>query len=224
MTRWRGTGVSRGGDVSVKARPRRPAWPRGLGLGLWLGLVMGLADAAAAGPSFDCKAVPAGSIAAQVCADAALARLDRQLAEVYAAARRVAARQKPPPPLAAEQRGWVKGRDDCWKAADRRDCIDGGYRSRIAELQARYRLLTVQGPVRLVCDGDPANELVVSRFATDPPSLIAERGDSSSWMLQQASGGGTRYVGRNETIDDQAGVLTVVWGYQARPMVCKAAG
>ncbi len=85
----------------------------------------GVAQGAAPGPSFDCRKVPAQSIAAQVCADPALVQLDRRLAEVYAAARPVAARMKPPPPLVAEQRGWVKGRDDCWKAADQRICIEG---------------------------------------------------------------------------------------------------
>lgn len=184
----------------------------------------GVAQAAAPGPSFDCRKVPAQSIAAQVCADPALVHLDRRLAEVYAAARPVAARMKPPPPLVAEQRGWVKGRDDCWKAADQRACIEGEYKRRTAELQARYRLLPAQGPVRLACDGDPRNEVVVSHFATDPPSLIAERGDLTSWMLLQPSAGPRHFVGRNETIDEQGGVLTVVWGYQAKPMVCKAAG
>jgi len=184
------------------------------------------ADAAAApGPSFDCRKVPAGSIAEQVCADPALVQRDRKLTEVYAAARKVAARMKPPPPLVAEQRGWVKGRDDCWKATDRRACIDDAYRRRTAELQARYRLLPTQGPVRLVCDGDPRSEVGVSRFATDPPSLMAERGDETSWLLQQPElvAGATRFVGRNETIDEQGGTMTVVWGYQARPMACKPA-
>lgn len=179
--------------------------------------------AGATGPSFDCRKAPAGSIAAQVCEDPALVQRDRQLADVYAAARTVAARMKPPPPLVAEQRGWVKGRDDCWKATDRRVCIDDAYRRRTAELQARYRLLPAQGPVRLVCDGDARNEVLVSRFATDPPSLMAERGDQTSWLLQQPEpvAGATRFVGRNETIDEQGGTMTVVWGYQARPMTCK---
>jgi len=39
--------------------------------------------------------------------------------------------------LKAEQRGWVKGRDDCWKRSDVRGCVAGEYRSRIAELKDR---------------------------------------------------------------------------------------
>lgn len=179
---------------------------------------------AADGPSFDCKKVERGSIAALVCGDAGLAQLDRKLTEVYGAARKVAAKMKPPYPLVAEQRGWVKGRDDCWKSEDKRGCVEGEYKRRTAELQARYRLLAPRGPVRMACDGDARNEVVVSYFATDPPSLIAERGDQTSWMLQETKDGATRYVGRNETLQEQGGVSTVVWGYQAKPMSCKPGG
>lgn len=177
---------------------------------------------AAAGPSFDCRKVEAGSMAATVCADPGLAALDRQLAQVFAAARPLAARTRPPHPLAAEQRGWIKGRDDCWKDAEPRSCIEREYKRRIAELQARYRLLPARGPVRLACDGDPRNEVLVNYFATDPPSLIAERGDESSWMLQEPAASGTRYVGRNETLTEHQGLVTVVWGDQARPLSCRA--
>lgn len=63
-----------------------------------------------------------------------------------------------PPVLKAEQRGWVKGRNDCWKSADKRKCVDQSYRRRIAELQARYRLVSANGPFWYSCDGDPRNE------------------------------------------------------------------
>ncbi len=178
---------------------------------------------AADGPAFDCRKVEAGSMAAQVCADPALAALDRQLSQVFAAARALAAKTRPPYPLAAEQRGWIKGRDDCWKEPDRRACIEREYKRRTAELQARYRLLPARGPVRLVCDGDARNEVLVNYFATDPPSLIAERGDQSAWMLQEHSASGTRYVGRNETLAEHQGTVSVVWGYQAKPLSCKPA-
>lgn len=173
-------------------------------------------------PSFDCRRVATPSIAAQVCNDPRLARLDRQLAQVYAAARRVAAKAKPPPPLAAEQRGWVRWRDDCWKETGREAaCIEERYKQRTAELQARYRLLPGRGPDRLVCGGDPANELVVTWFNTDPPSLVAERGDQTSLMLWQTEDGMQRYVGRNERIDGQpGGELLLQWGYQAPTLHC----
>ena len=124
----------------------------------------------AAKPSFDCAKARPGSSEALICADPALAALDRQLADVYAAARKKAANEKPPV-LQAEQRGWVKGRDDCWKAQQggQAACIRGAYVDRIVELQARYRLVAADGPAFLACDGDPRNEVVITRFRTSRP-------------------------------------------------------
>jgi uncharacterized protein len=177
----------------------------------------------AAKPSFDCAKARPGSSEALICADPALAGLDRQLADVYAAARKKAANEKPPV-LQAEQRGWVKGRDDCWKAQQggQAACIRGAYVDRIVELQARYRLVAAEGPAFLACDGDPRNEVVITRFRTEPPSLIAERGDQSSLMVRQ-SGEGERYQGRNETLVQQGAESLVTWGYQAPVMRCRAA-
>jgi uncharacterized protein len=176
-------------------------------------------SAPARGPSFDCARVAAGSIEAMVCSDGELSALDRKLASVYAAAARKAANEHPPV-LKAEQRGWIKGRDDCWKSDDKRTCVRDEYRLRIAELQARYRLVTSRGPFRFVCDGNPVNEVITTFFETDPGALIAERGDSVSLMYQQPSASGTRYQGRNETFWEHQGVATITWGYGAPEMHC----
>ena len=178
--------------------------------------------ARADGPSFDCAKVEAGSIAETVCKDPKLAALDRKLADVYAAAAKKAANEHPPV-LKAEQRGWIKGRDDCWKADDKRQCVEDVYRRRIAELQARYRLLPPTGPVRFTCDGDPRNELVATFFATEPPTLVAERGDEVSLMYLAPSGSGAKYEGRNETFWEHGGEATVTWGFEAKPMRCTKA-
>lgn len=171
-----------------------------------------------------CAARPApGSIPAMVCADPELAALDRQLNQVYAAASR-RANNEHPPRLKAEQRGWIKGRDDCWKAVDdRRACVRGNYVQRIVELQARYRLVDMKGPLRWQCDGNPAKELVVHFFATEPPSLIAELGDQSSLMTQQPAASGIHYLGRNEEYREHQGEAMVRWGYGAQPMRCTLA-
>lgn len=171
------------------------------------------------GPAFSCRAVQPGSIPDLVCADTALGALDRRLAAVFAQARRRATREHPPV-LQAEQRGWVKGRDDCWKAQDRRACVADTYVTRIAELQARYRLVAHRGPFRFVCGDTPADEVLVTHFRTDPPTLIAERGDASSLMFLQPAASGSRYAGRNESFWEHHGEATVVWGYGAPEMRC----
>lgn len=171
-------------------------------------------------PSFDCDLKTLGSIETLVCNDPELASLDVQLAGIFAAASDKAV-NKQPPLLAAEQRGWIKGRNACWKAADPRECAIGTYRRRIAELQASYRLVNAAGPVRLVCDGNPANEIVVTYFETDLPTLIAERGDSVSLMYGKPVASGTWYVGRNESIREHQGKIVVVWGFGADELRCE---
>jgi uncharacterized protein len=135
----------------------------------------GIDKAAAAGPSFDCNKA-AGMIEKLICGDDGLAALDRKLAEVYANASKKAVNEHPPI-LKAEQRGWIKGRNDCWKSKDARNCTEIFNRERIAELQARYRLVPENGPFSFICDGNPRNEVIVTFFRTDPPTLIAESGD-----------------------------------------------
>jgi uncharacterized protein len=169
-------------------------------------------------PSFDCDKTE-GSIEELICQDEKLAELDRKLAEVYTAAARKATNEHPPF-LKTEQRGWIKGRNECWKSDDPRACTETEYRHRIAELQARYRLVPEKGPFWFVCDGDPRNEVVVTFFETDPPTLIAERGDGVSFMIQQPSGSGAKYQGRNETFWEHQGEATIVWGYDAPEMRC----
>jgi uncharacterized protein len=177
------------------------------------------------GPSFDCGKVEAGSIESLVCSDAGLSALDRQLAQVYAEATKKAVNEHPPV-LKTEQRGWIKGRDDCWKSDDQRACVETEYRQRIAELQARYRLVPAAGPYTFVCgtattDAPAGSEVVVTYFRTDPPTLIAERGDSVSLMYIQPSASGARYAGRNESFWEHHGEATITWGYGAPPMRCK---
>ena len=183
-------------------------------------LMLTAGPALAESPSFDCGKAAAGSIEALICHNDALAKLDRTLAGVYAAALKKAANERPPV-LKAEQRGWIKGRNECWKSDDKARCVADAYKRRIAELQARYRLVPGRGPFEFACDGSPANRIVVTYFATDPPTLIAERGDSVSLMYLARSGSGARYAGRNESFWEHQGEARVTWGHGAPEMLCK---
>ena len=172
----------------------------------------------AAEPAFDCTKAD-GTIEELICQDEKLAELDRKLAEVYTAAARKATNEHPPV-LKAEQRGWIKGRNDCWKSDDPRACAESLYQTRIVELQARYRLVPENGPFWFACDGDPKNEVTVTFFETEPPSLIAERGDQVSLMVRQPSGSGAKYQGGNESFWEHQDEATIVWGYGAPEMRC----
>ncbi|HEX9189880.1 MAG TPA: MliC family protein [Vicinamibacteria bacterium] len=164
--------------------------------------------AQAKGPAFDCGKAE-GEVELLICRDEGLAALDRALDEVYKAA--VAkARDDVPQFLRTEQRGWVKGRNECWKGKDGtgltatgqaatnvRECVEGSYRIRISELQATMRLVPAKGPVFFACEGNPANEVVATFFETDPPTARLERGDKTvtAWLVP--AGSGSKYEGQN---------------------------
>jgi uncharacterized protein len=187
---------------------------------LALGPGSGPCAAAEPGPSYACDAVEAGSIEGMICQDAGLSALDRLLTAVYGKACAKAGTEHPPV-LRAEQRGWIKGRNDCWKSENKRACVENAYQTRIVELQARYQLVPHTGPVVYICNQEPANQVVVTYFKTDPPTLIAERGDSVSLMYLQPAASGAKYQGRNEIFWEHQGEALVSWGHDSPNMNCK---
>jgi uncharacterized protein len=171
----------------------------------------------AEGPTFKCGKVQT-AVEKLVCSDAALASLDRKLDVVYRSAQ---ARAQGPlsRQLREEQRGWAKGRDDCWKANGRetwitatwtvntvRGCVDAQYRLRSAELQAVWRLLPPR-TVAYACQNEAANEVVVNFFDTEPATLRLERGDRSTtlWRVGDAAAG--TYEGQNVSVVHQGDEL-----------------
>ncbi|MGB6188236.1 MAG: hypothetical protein WBF70_06640, partial [Aeromonas molluscorum] len=49
------------------------------------------------------------------------------------------------------QRGWIKGRNECWKADDLRQCVLTNYQQRITELQIKGGQMMVPSPVIYQC-------------------------------------------------------------------------
>jgi uncharacterized protein len=174
----------------------------------------------AAGPSYNCDNAEANSIEELICKEDELSALDRKLSIIYAAASKKATNAHPPT-LKAEQRGWIKGRNECWKTDDKRACVRDTYQLRIAELQARYRLVQKNGPFRFVCGENAADEVIVTFFQTEPLTLIAERGDGVSLMYLQPSGSGAKYQGRNETFWELHGEALITWGFGTPQISCK---
>lgn len=62
--------------------------------------------------------------------------------------------------------------------------------------------------------------ILIVGFATDPPTLIAERGDQTSPMCAQPAASGAKYQGRNESFWEHQGEARVTWGYGAPEMRC----
>ncbi|NBC96514.1 MAG: DUF1311 domain-containing protein, partial [Deinococcus-Thermus bacterium] len=168
----------------------------------------------------------AGSAAEEaVCADETLAALDRRLAVVWrealAAARGVADADTAVPRLRAEQRGWIKGRDDCWKAQmGLAACVEAAYRDRVAELQAAWMLVAAAPPVFYRCDD--RSEVVVTVMASDTPTARLERGDTTVVAWRRPAADGVRYVGPfGLTFHAQDGDAEVAWDPYAPPLICR---
>lgn len=151
------------------------------------------------GPTFDCTAAEAEA-EKMVCDDSALAKLDRELGAIYDKAVAVvkgldAGAKEAVDELKAYQRGWIGGRNECWKADDKRACIVDAYRKREAELVAKYQLKEPMNVVTWTCDGNPANEVVTYFYDTPLPSVRIERGDTVDVATQVMSGSGAKYEG-----------------------------
>lgn len=151
------------------------------------------------GPSFDCAKAESDA-ERLVCEDDALAALDRLVAERYAAALAVvrgldSGAAEAEDELRAVQRGWIKGRDECWKAGDLRDCVEQAYLRREGELVARWMLDEPAGTAFWTCEGNPANEVVTMFFDTTLPSVRFERGDTIDTGSLTPTASGARYDG-----------------------------
>lgn len=90
---------------------------------------------AKSGPSFSCAAVRKGSMEELICQSETLSALDLKLTETY---KQALVKSNNNSTLKAEQRGWIKGRDDCWKADDKNTCLSDSYQQRMSELQSKY--------------------------------------------------------------------------------------
>ncbi|MBD9434600.1 MliC family protein [Pseudoxanthomonas sp. PXM03] len=134
-------------------------------------------------PSFDCA--KAGSEAEKlVCTDAELAALDRQLAARYAEAKDIDP---------AVQRGWVKGRDECWKADDARLCVLESYRTRLVELAIQAPGLVVPKAVEYRCDDNSKPFTMTFYNDLDPPAAVMTWGNDQAIVFPQPAASGAKY-------------------------------
>lgn len=155
----------------------------------------------AEGPAFNC-AKASGTVETLICGNSELAALDRKLDTVFKAAAETVEgfggrteRDSELRNLKAYQRGWIKGRNECWKAGDVAQCTRDQYRTRITELQAQYGLVEGGAPVFFTCNGNPADEIAATFFPAELPAVRLERGDRTVIAIAAVSASGNRYEG-----------------------------
>lgn len=161
-------------------------------------------------PAFDCARAE-GQVQQLVCSDDELAGLDRELATVY----QTALETLPPddvPQTKAQQRGWIKGRDDCWKADDVSQCVAGAYRMRIVELQIVSGQLSAPTTVSLTC-GDGAQLPFFAAFYNDtsPPAVVLTKGPDQVIAFIARSGSGARYTSDGVEYWEHQGRASIDW-------------
>ncbi|RZT36370.1 MliC family protein [Cupriavidus agavae] len=158
------------------------------------------APANTATPSFDCRKAEA-EIEQMVCKDTTLARLDRETTRLYGLAldaRSLPKAQKKQ--LIAGQRGWIRGRNDCAKADDARDCTVSTYLERIFALRHGYAGARRQddkgisrGPFNIRCAGVDA--VIAGTFVqTDPGYAYLRWLDQQLVLPQTPAASGARYA------------------------------
>ena len=164
------------------------------------GLALAGGPALALEPSFDCTRAESGAEEA-VCASDALASLDLELARLYElAAGGPHMTAEALAELKATQRGWIKGRDDCWKADDGIEaCVARDYALRIAELRtghadARAGEGASTGPVAILCEGfeDGISATFVNTAA---PMVALIWGTDAVAVPQVEAASGAKYAG-----------------------------
>lgn len=166
---------------------------------LFLAAVMPAAAIAQDGPTFDCsKATHEAEIA--ICEDPGLAALDRMLADRYAEALDAATSldagaDDAVAELKAYQRGWIGGRDECWKTDDLNGCIHDAYLQRDAELVAQWMLMKPTQVSTWMCGDDGRMEVVTYFFDTGLPSVRFEIGDTIDVGTLSRTASGAKYDG-----------------------------
>ncbi|AJR09161.1 DUF1311 domain-containing protein [Photobacterium gaetbulicola] len=175
-----------------------------------LGAIFLLAgNSLASEPAFDCSKAE-GEVETLICQVAELAVLDQKMQQVF---------DKAMVQLPAEevkrqkemQRGWIKGRNECWKANDVRDCTEFAYTSRIVELQVISGQLEVPPIVSLDCGDNSQPFTAVFYNQTEPASLVLTRGDDQVIALAQPMASGIKYLGQNVEYSEHQGEIAISW-------------
>lgn len=151
-------------------------------------------------PGFDCAKATAAA-AHIVCADPALAHLDRTMSELYAA-------QATLPHAPQRQSTWLGRRDACGSDPDPKSCLSIAYRQRIVELKITADQLPVFASIAYLCAAEP---LEAAYYRSDPPAvLVSFRGESIVAFVAE-SGSGARYITEGVEIWEHQGLAHLAW-------------
>lgn len=170
----------------------------------------------AVAPSFDCSKSP-GEFEQMVCKDPALAALDVQLADTF---RQALAKAADKDTLQATQRGWIKGRDDCWKADDKPTCVREAYIVRIVDLRIQHNLVVIPSAVEYRCD-DNAKPFTATFYNDEPRAVVLTWGNDQAIVPAAMSASGARYAAQGIEFWEHQGEASV--DFYGNKLTCKPA-
>lgn len=184
-------------------------------------------DDKSAQPSFDCHKTKV-RVEKIICQYQSLIKLDNVLQAVFEEARHKAASssddsKKEVKQLKAIQRGWIKGRNECWKAQTNIvECIESSYLERIAYLQAQWALISPIKTEQYAC-GKNQPEFSVAFIPTEPmASVVVEYADKRQVFLQSNKQDKKMFQGElGRSIKLNEGVATLVWDQSQPGFTCK---
>lgn len=163
-----------------------------------IALLLPLPFTALAAPSFDC-AKASGEVEQLICKDATLARLDNQLSALWPKAIKGMSDEEKKQEKAM-QRGWIKGRNECWKGSDMRACVEQNYLTRITELQIKGGQVMVPAPVGYRC-GDTRLTVYFYNETAQSAAVInlSDKGAAPQQLLafNVRTASGAKYEGQN---------------------------
>lgn len=166
-------------------------------------------------PSFDCSKA-SGSIEELICENNELAELDRKLARYF----KLATERYPAEELKtlkAIQRGWIKGRNDCWKSDDKFECVRNEYQQRITNLQITTGSAVITHSAVYICNPDIHDSITAVFYKeTELPAVVLTRlsdeVDEQKLLFLTRSGSGAKYLGKNVEFWSKGSDAIVTWG------------
>ncbi len=185
---------------------------------LLIGLLSAGSALAADGPSFSCD--KAQGMALKVCQSPELSKLDRDLAAIFKKALSQADSDSQKL-LKATQRGWIKGRDECWKATDADACVREQYQTRLVELQIKSGSVQVPAAVEFECDDNDKPFTAVFYNQLDPQAAVLTYGDDQTIAIAQRTASGSKYAREGVEFWEHQGEAKVKW--YGQELTCRAA-
>jgi len=162
------------------------------------------------GPTFDCTKVTQ-EIETLICKDAELIALDRQMADIF---QRAAAKNSGDDlkMLKASQRGWIKGRNDCWKLNDKRQCVIESYNVRMVELQIQNGLVEAPTAIGFVCNNDTSKPFFATFYnQLKPQAVVITYDNDQTIAIAVPAASGSKYTASNMQFWEHHGEASVDW-------------